>query len=198
MLIGLDFDNTIICYDELFHKVALGKGLIPAYLPVEKRTIRDYLRNKGREDKWTLIQGEVYGERILEAVPFKGVFDALKILQNNGAHLVLVSHKTRTPFMGKQLDLQQAARNWLAEQRVFDTQGLDWKINQVFFELTKEEKVQRICKLQCTHYVDDLPEILEMLPKNISRIQFQPKLEKNTESPWIIMRSWSELPYLIS
>ena len=27
-LLGLDFDNTLVCYDKLFHKLALEKGLI--------------------------------------------------------------------------------------------------------------------------------------------------------------------------
>ena len=30
-LLGLDFDNTLVRYDKLFHKIALEKGLIPFY-----------------------------------------------------------------------------------------------------------------------------------------------------------------------
>ena len=29
MLIGVDFDNTIVCYDKLFHQLALERSLIP-------------------------------------------------------------------------------------------------------------------------------------------------------------------------
>ena len=47
-VLGLDFDNTLVRYDELFHKVALNKGLIKGDLPVNKMTIRDYLRKKGK------------------------------------------------------------------------------------------------------------------------------------------------------
>ena len=38
MVLGLDFDNTIIKYDELFYKIAFEKDLIPADLPKEKKT----------------------------------------------------------------------------------------------------------------------------------------------------------------
>ena len=63
MVLGLDFDNTIIKYDELFHKIAYEKELIPADLPKEKNAVRNYLRQNNIEDEWTMIQGEVYGER---------------------------------------------------------------------------------------------------------------------------------------
>ena len=32
MILGVDFDNTIVAYDSLFHRVALERGLIPADL----------------------------------------------------------------------------------------------------------------------------------------------------------------------
>ena len=47
MIIGLDFDNTIVSYDELFHRVALEGGLVPGDLPVRKEAVRDYLREAG-------------------------------------------------------------------------------------------------------------------------------------------------------
>ena len=36
MRIGIDFDNTIVSYDELFYQIAQEKKLIPAELPVNK------------------------------------------------------------------------------------------------------------------------------------------------------------------
>jgi hypothetical protein len=46
--------------------------------------------------------------------------------------------------------------------------------DQVFFEVTKQEKVNRIVTLGCSHYIDDLPEILEMLPDPVQPILFAP------------------------
>ena len=42
-LLGLDFDNTIVRYDNLFHKLAIEKGLIEQSVPRDKKAIRDYI-----------------------------------------------------------------------------------------------------------------------------------------------------------
>ena len=51
MVLGLDFDNTIINYNELFHKIAFEKNLIPADLPKEKNAVRNYLRENEIENE---------------------------------------------------------------------------------------------------------------------------------------------------
>src|SRR4029079_9696971 len=61
MLIGLDFDNTIVRYDRLFHRLARKRGLIPDGIPVSKQAVRDHLRANGREADWTELQGMAYG-----------------------------------------------------------------------------------------------------------------------------------------
>ena len=72
-LLGLDFDNTLVRYDKLFHQLALEKNLIEQIVPANKTAIRDYLREQGKEEQFTLLQGEVYGPRILEAEPAEGI-----------------------------------------------------------------------------------------------------------------------------
>ena len=67
MVIGIDFDNTVVCYDEVFHRAARDWGLIPASFPSGKGRVRDYLRERGRDDDWTRLQGHVYGVTIGEA-----------------------------------------------------------------------------------------------------------------------------------
>lgn len=70
MLLGIDFDNTIVCYDALFHRVCRERGLIPAEVPINKTDVRNYLHQAGREDAWTEMQGYVYGAQMSEASPF--------------------------------------------------------------------------------------------------------------------------------
>ena len=118
-LLGLDFDNTLVRYDKLFHQLALEKNLIEQIVPANKTAIRDYLREQGKEEQFTLLQGEVYGPRILEAEPAEGMLEALNKLNKNGVQMVLVSHKTRTPYMGPAYDLHQAAWNWLEKYEFF-------------------------------------------------------------------------------
>jgi hypothetical protein len=198
MLLGLDFDNTLISYDRLFHQVALERAWIPEDTPKEKNAVRDYLRAAGREDDWTLLQGVVYGSRILDAQPYDGVLATLGHLTRDGIAMRIVSHKTRTPYRGEPCDLHEAARGWLARQGFHDESGLGWAEDAVFFELTKQDKVARIVELGCTHYVDDLPEILEMLPDHVNKILFAPNGAPDVPHDWQVMRSWDALPEIAS
>ena len=111
--LGLDFDNTLISYDSLFKKAALEKKLIPSEFPESKNLIRNYLREKNRENSFTMLQGEVYGSRISEASQAEGMFEALKNFQDSGRELFIVSHKTKTPYAGPKYDLHSAALTWL-------------------------------------------------------------------------------------
>lgn len=197
MLLGLDFDNTLISYDQLFRHVALDKGLIPAETAPLKNAVRDYLRRHDREDVWTLLQGEVYGGRILEAEPYPGMHETLVNLSARQIPMCIVSHKTRWPYLGERRDLHAAARSWLERQRFYATDGLGWQDAQVFFELTKEDKVARIVAQRCTHYIDDLPEILDMLPDTVDKILFSPGEGGVTQHGWTVMHDWSELPTLL-
>ena len=173
-LLGLDFDNTLVRYDKLFHQLALEKNLIDESLPAEKILIRDYLRSQGQDEQFTLLQGEVYGLRILEAEPAKGVLESLMGLKELDVPMVLVSHKTKIPFKGPPYDLREAALNWLCKHGFFSSRVIGWSPDQVYFEDTKELKIERIRSLGCTHYVDDLPEILAMLPSSVTGILYDP------------------------
>ena len=198
MVLGLDFDNTIINYNELFHKIAFEKNLIPADLPKEKNAVRNYLRENEIENEWTMIQGEVYGERIKEAIPFEGMLSALHVLKLEKIHITIISHKTRVPYIGAKNNLHAAAISWMKINRFFDQYGLNIKKNQIFFEQTKEEKINRIIAKGCTHYVDDLPEILEMIPNGINKILFSPNRSKQFSENWNVINSWKELPVILS
>lgn len=159
MHVGLDFDNTIVGYDALFHKVAREGGLVPDGIPVSKVSVRDYLRKIGREEAWTEMQGTVYGGRMAEAEAFPGVKAFLAWARTNTIAVSIVSHKTRHPFLGTQYDLHAAARAWIAAS-LCDEEGPLVADGDVYFELTKDAKLARIGALECDIYVDDLPEIL--------------------------------------
>lgn len=197
MRLGLDFDNTLISYDQLFHRVALDKGFIPAAVPKQKNAVRDFMREQGIEEEWTRLQGDVYGNRILEAEPYPEMLAMLKQLSGRHIPMNIVSHKTRTPYLGEPWDLHAAAKGWLQKQGFLDARGLDWSEDQIFFELTKQEKIARIIALGCTHYVDDLPEILAMLPESVEKILFAPSHDVQGQPHWKRMSSWRELPSIL-
>lgn len=197
MILGLDFDNTLISYDDLFYKAAKEKRLIPAALKKEKNAVRDYLRASGMEDEWTRLQGEVYGDRIKEAKPYEGMLDALKALTAENVLMYIISHKTRTPYLGLKRDLHAAARGWLKMHGITDSKSMNWDEERIFFELTKEMKVERIIKMGCTCYVDDLIDILELLPDTIHKILFSPNSSPEIPENWSIMKTWKTLPKLL-
>lgn len=174
MRIGIDFDNTIACYDGVFHKAALERGLIPADLGSSKNAVRDFLNGSGRKDDFTELQGYVYGARMDLVSPYDG-FDAFVKAANAAGHeLFIISHKTKTPMMGPAYDMHQAARGFLEARGFIGIEGV--RRENAFFELTKEEKVARAASLGVEAFIDDLPEILSMagFPAGMRGILFDP------------------------
>ena len=172
MIVGIDFDNTIVCYDGAFHLAACERGLIPADLPASKEKVRDYLRSVGREEEWTELQGYVYGARMETVVAFEGAVEGIRALVDRGARVYIISHKTQHPYRGTPYNLHDAARGWLEGSGFLRDAGLD--MGQVFFELTKEQKLSRIGATNCSHFIDDLPEILlaDGFPAQATRMLF--------------------------
>ena len=169
MILGFDFDNTIVRYDALFHKVALEDGLIAASVAVNKNAVRDTLRAKGNEDAWTRLQGVVYGPRMKEAEAFPGAIDTLRSLHDAGHTLYVISHKTRYPYLGEKHDLHAYAGDWVARNLT----GV-FPASHVLFHEKKEEKIARIGELKCEVFLDDLPEILlhKEFPAGVTRYLF--------------------------
>ena len=195
--LGIDFDNTLITYDLLFKKAALEKNLIPINFPESKSLIRNYLREKGQEKLFTILQGEVYGSRIFEATQSEGMYDSLTKAKNNGIELFIISHKTKTPYEGPKYNLHNAASNWLEKNLFFEKSGINIPRKNVYFEVTKTNKIKRIESLGCTHFIDDLPEILDMINPKIKKILYNPKLNYFKNNNYINMKNWSELSKII-
>lgn len=188
-IIGIDFDNTIVRYDEVFHQVARETGLIPDNIPVKKEAVRDYLRSVGKEDDWTALQGLVYGARMHLARAFDGVMEFISRAIRSGHTIYIISHKTRYPFLGEKYDLHESARNWLKEQGFFQAVGMHE--DQAFFELTKEAKIQRIISQGCEIFIDDLPEILDhpLFPQKVRKFLFSESAAE-TYPNFEILKSW--------
>lgn len=189
MIIGIDFDNTIVCYDRIFHRVAFERGLIPEETPLAKNAVRDFLRVAGKEDVWTEMQGYVYGERMRDADAFPGLKDFLRTCADRGIRTCIVSHKTRYPYLGPQYDLHEAARNWIA---LHELHSLGVRPEDVFFELTKEGKLSRIADLECDLFIDDLPEFLgePKFPSAVNAVLFDPNGLHGAETRFEILPSW--------
>ena len=194
MRLGIDFDNTIACYSTVFHRLAALRGLVPANPVMSKNQVRDLLRRQGREDDWTELQGYVYGPGMAQVEPFPGVAECLRSAIQFGVDVNIISHKTRTPYRGPAWDLRQAAQDWLERQGFFDADRVGLSRPSVFFELTLAEKLERIRRQGCTHFLDDLPELLAEpgFPEGVHPLLFDPEDAHGAE-PFERIRSWSEL-----
>jgi len=176
IVIGMDLDNTLACYDRLFHLAACEEGLIEPSLPRNKEKIRHAIRLlPDGENRWTRLQAIVYGPRINAATLFRGGGAFLRRCARARIRTVIVSHKSRFATLdGKRVDLRQSALEWLETKGFFSDFGLSR--DDVFFESTRAEKIQRIRALHCTHFIDDLAEVFneEAFPRATQKLLFAP------------------------
>ncbi len=192
--IGIDFDNTIVTYDEVFHKYAFKLGLILKEVKKNKQAIRDSIRAlPGGNDKWTKLQGLVYGNHMDEAVPTRGVERFFKACRKNSSKVLIISHKTLYPAMGPRVNLQVAAKRWLKNMDFLSKFGLIEK--DIVFEETLEEKLDQIARKKCAYFIDDLKEVLvhPNFPRGVVKILYSQK--SNDVLPVDITRfkDWDEI-----
>ncbi|MBZ0186495.1 MAG: hypothetical protein K8F91_09630 [Candidatus Obscuribacterales bacterium] len=194
MIFGIDFDNTIVCYDKLFHQEAVAQGLVPESVPARKNEIRNYLRNKGNEDLWTSLQGYIYGPGIRGAEPFPFVFDFFKKCLSLQIKTYIISHKTQYPYAGGQYNLHESALAWLEQNRFLEVLSTGLGRDDVIFAPTKERKLLEIEDKHCSHFIDDLPEFLDetSFPKEVCKILFDPNDSCYSESRFQRISSWSQ------
>ena len=190
--IGIDFDNTIVFYDNLFHKIALEKKLISVDFPKSKILIRNFLRKNNKDELFTMIQAEVYGKRILEASPAPNVNLVIKQLINLGWDVFIISHKSLYPYKGPKYDLHKSAMLWLDKNKFFEDDNVGISRDKVYFNVTKEEKINKIDTLGCDYFIDDLPEILSLINKNTIKILYNPENNYKYDE-YIILNKWKNL-----
>jgi hypothetical protein len=174
MRIGLDLDNTIICYDALFHRVARMSGLIPASVAASKGAVKAWVSARHGNDVWTELQAEVYGPRLQDACAYPGALDFVLRCRASGHSFFILSHKTQFPARGVQRDLRLAATRWLEESRWIGPGAIAPK--DVEFHSTRGDKVRAIAARQCDVFVDDLPEVFTEpgFPSTTRPILFDP------------------------
>lgn len=155
MLIGIDLDNTIINYENVF------KSLLEKKDKNKKNNYKDILKKKLQSislKKWTKTQGEIYGKHINRAKLSNHFLKFLKFINNyDNIKIVIVSHKTKHPIVGKKYNLHKSAINFLNKKIKF----FKFKINKnIFFEKTLDKKLNRIRILDCDLFIDDLGKVL--------------------------------------
>jgi hypothetical protein len=198
MRIGIDLDNTLACYDEVFAGLAreCGASSDGSSSHDAKRRLRDELRALGREDQWTELQGRAYGPLMANAVPFPGAVDFWRACRREGVDVFIVSHRTLHPYRGPRHDLHAAAREWLASHGFAEDGGGG---SRVFLETTIEHKAERIARLGCTHFVDDLEPFLRdsIAGTGVVCIHFDPSGRGSADDSLVRVSSWDRIAELL-
>jgi hypothetical protein len=174
--LGIDFDNTLIAYDRVFRDEARAGGLLPAGFRGNKRAVRDAVRRlPDGEIAWQRLQGYAYGRGIGAAALFAGVDGFLRRCRAAGHTVFVVSHKTEyANYDPARVNLRAAALGWMEARGFFDPRKYAIARANVFFEGTRADKLARIAALGCTHFVDDLVEVLtdRAFPAGVERVLF--------------------------
>ena len=199
MIIGLDFDNTIVNYDTVFHTVALEKNLISPSTKISKTSVRDAMRASDMEDEWILLQGHVYGTCMDRAVLFDGVLEFLEFAKINGHECFIISHKTKTPYRGPEYDLHEAASTFIETNIINNDNNLIHN-DHFSFHQEKDEKIEQIVNTKCDVFIDDLPEILNHphFPSSCFPVLFDPDANSGKKSNIRSVVSWNEFNQVIS
>ncbi len=197
MRIGLDFDNTIITYGDVFLVAAKDRGLIADNFQGGKQAVRDAIRLlPNGELAWQRLQGHVYGRGIGGASMCDGVEAFLRRCRVQGRLVAIVSHKTRYGHHDRsRVDLRAAALDWMRSRGIVGAGEFSIPSEQIFFEDTRRDKLARIAALGCTHFIDDLEEVLldPAFPARVTRILFSDLEASVAQPPYALCRSWEQI-----
>ena len=194
MRIGVDLDNTLICYEQVFLACSRHMGLVP-----EKWEGKEFLRkHSGSDESWKRLQGQVYGAWSDQATLYSGVYRFLWRCCKRGILVEIVSHKSNYGhYDQKRTPLRKVAIEFLNRAGIYSC-GAKSLIDKVIFCSSRDEKLKYICERGFDWFIDDLPEIADsdVFQKNTKSIGFNPSGDiRFTKS--INSTSWFEIENLL-
>jgi len=198
MVIGVDFDNTIVSYDRLIFEEARRRGLIQAENTGQsKKEIRDTIRKlPDGEDEWQRIQACIYGPLMSTADLISGVRDFFVFCKSKHIQTYIISHKTEyANFDETGVNLREAALAWMRQQDFFADHAFGLAEADVFFGATRQEKIEHIKRLGCLHFVDDLEEMFleSTFPQDVNKILYAPHGQFSKMPDVKVLQSWEAI-----
>jgi len=192
-VIGVDFDNTLVAYDDVFHAEAVRRGWLSPDATLDKRGVRDAVRGlDDGENKWRRLQAFTYGPGMAGAVLIPGVDAFFAACRRRGARVYVVSHKTRYAAGDTTVDLHASALHWMDTHGFFEARTLGLSRDAVYLELSRADKLARIADLGCAVFVDDLEETFldPGFPDGVDRFLYDPRRTARPDGPWRAFPSW--------
>lgn len=195
--IGLDFDNTIVIYDQVFAELGQQAGLLPPGFSGSKDQARAYIRAlPDGEAKWTRLQAGVYGPGIQKARMAPGFLPFIAACKAEGCELAIVSHKTEFAAADPNgTNLRDAARGWILANGLAGTATAPLHLDNIYFESTRAAKIARIAALGCDCFIDDLEEVFEEagFPPLTDRHLIKLDATDMPAGPFTPWRNWADL-----
>ena len=196
-IIGIDFDNTIVNYNELIYSTARHRGLIPAGVVKNKKEIRDAVRKlPDGEIEWQRLQAFIYGKGMENAVLMDGVADFFDLCKRLNVPAFIVSHKTQFASMDLQrVDLRQTALQWMKTNKFFSQDGFGLALDNIYFESTRQGKINSLRALGCAYFIDDLEETFleSSFPSEVEKILFSPQGSDINIPDIKVFQSWQQI-----
>ncbi len=196
MKVGIDFDNTLVSYDDVFLKAASERNLLPQPFLGSKKDVRDSIRANAGEAEWTKLQAEVYGRRMAEARMIEGAKEFIVACRESGAAVHVVSHKTRYAAADPGgADLHAVAMSWMEANDFFSEDGLGLRRDDIYFEPTREAKCRRIGELGCNYFIDDLEEVFREpeFPAGVRRFLLHRGDSLLPSGPFTAFANWDDI-----
>ena len=193
MRIGIDFDNTIVDYNSLVYDISTRNNLINKGFDKDKKKIKESLILKGKEIEWRNIQSLIYGKEIFKAKLFNNFTDFIMESRKKNYFLQIVSHKTEfSNLTRKNPNLREMAIAWMKKNEFFSKLG--FKLSDIHFESTREEKIKLINSIGFDYFIDDLEEVFlnKKWSKNIKPILLNKELKEKSKNI-MLCNSWKKI-----
>lgn len=189
MLIGFDLDNTLLDYSDSVRMAAAEKLPNKVSDGLTKESLKLQIQENFGGEEWTRLQGLLYTSYIQYATIDPYAIGLLNYLNQRGKHRIqIVSHKTRFPILGPQVDMREIASQHfdkLTKGLLGSTSGIS-----IHFTETLVEKIEYINETKFDIFVDDLLEVISRL--NIkNRILFSNSVI--AQERMIVSNSWQEI-----
>jgi len=195
MKIGIDLDNTIINYEDVFPMLAEHQGITNIRYPPSKNSIKSQLLEESDgEGRWRRLQGQVYGAGVPFASLYPGIYRFLWRCKARGIEVHVLSHKTKFGHDDpERIPLRREAIRFLQENKLF-SETPDSLIADVYFFDSQSDKVNAIKESCFSWFIDDLVQVLtdSRVPDCTKPILFCPQGSNAIEYSRTA-RSWSEV-----
>jgi phosphoglycolate phosphatase-like HAD superfamily hydrolase len=180
IVVGFDLDGVIIDHTQNKMQIALRYGiqLTPAATHAEHMGAH-FTPEMYREIKTQLYDSHDSTDEALAAPLMQGAFDALATLKERGIPYFLVS---------LQKNPMHAAH--LLEQR--GLWGTYFTPENTFFAKNAEEKYAIAMRLGVTHFVDDEPNVLDIMHAIPERILFDARSLFPEKTAYLHVQNWGE------